>query len=308
VVVTDTLQVDAAVDIHEHYRFRIVPTLAAALEEGPDVTFVCNPSSMHLSVALEAVRAGSHVFIEKPLSDRMDGVPELIEETERRGLVGAVGFQIRFHPGIVRMRQLLAEGAIGNLVAVRAVVGDYMPDYHPYEDYRETYNARRDLGGGVLLSLIHELDYLMLLFGEPVRLFALGGHFSDLKIDVEDIASMLFDCRSGDRPLPVSLQLDFLQKPAVRNCEVVGDSGKIVLDLTVPRLVRYGRDGSALERAEWSDLQRNALFLEEMRRFLGACRGEGEPGCSLADGARSLVVALAARRSIETGALVELDA
>jgi predicted dehydrogenase len=263
---------------------------------------------MHLSVALDAVRAGSHVFIEKPLSNRIDGVSELIEETQRRGLVGAVGFQIRHHPGIVRLRQLLAQGAIGNPVAVRAVVGDYMPDYHRYEDYRETYNARLDLGGGVLLSLMHELDYLMLLFGEPVRLFALGGHLSELEIDVEDITSMLLECRSGNRPLPVSLQLDFLQKPAVRNCEVVGDSGKIVLDLTVPRLVRYGREGSELDRTEWSDLQWNALFLEEMRRFLGACRGEGEPGCSLADGARSLVVTLAARRSIETGKLVELNA
>ena len=72
VVVTDTLQVDAAVDIHEHYRFRIAPTLASAFKERPDVTFVCNPSSMHLPVALDAVRAGSHVFIEKPLSDRID--------------------------------------------------------------------------------------------------------------------------------------------------------------------------------------------------------------------------------------------
>src|SRR5262249_19596141 len=149
------------------------------------VTFVCNPSSLHVPVALAALGAGSHVFVEKPLSNNTNNVDVLIAEAKRTGLVGYVGCQFRFHPAVKDLQRSLETGGIGRVLAVRAVVGEYLPGFHLYEDYRSMYAARRDLGGGVVLTQIHELDYLSLLFGMPRRVFAIGGHLSKLEVDVE---------------------------------------------------------------------------------------------------------------------------
>jgi predicted dehydrogenase len=305
-VVTDTLEIEHGSDLNSRYPFRTVATLQDGLAERPAITFVCNPSRFHVSVALAAVRAGSHVFIEKPLSDNLDDVETLILEAEHRNCVGYVGYQLRFHPAIRTLEHLLARGAVGRVLAILAQVGEYLPNFHRYEDYRQTYASRGDLGGGVILSQIHEPDYLVHLFGMPRRLFAVGGHLSDLEIDVEDVAVLLMDCGTPDRPFPVSLQMDFLQNPPARICQVVGDRGKILMDLTAPSLVHYGPDGVEVARHDWHPFARNQLFLDELRHFLAVCRGEETARCPLPVGLRSLQIALAARRSIETGTVTEI--
>ena len=220
--------------------------------------------------------------------------------------VGYVGYQLRFHPAICRLRDALQNGAIGRVVAVRAVVGEYLPNFHRYEDYRSTYAARHDLGGGVVLSQIHELDYLSLLFGMPRRLLAIGGRLSDLEIDVEDVAAILLDCGDIERPLPISLQMDYVQQPGARDCEVIGSEGKIIMNLVAPSFVRFGTDGVEICREAWPSFDRNTLFLDQLRHFLAACEGKESPRCTLADGARSLTIALAVLRSLESGAIIEV--
>jgi predicted dehydrogenase len=305
-VLTNTLEVESGANLQSRYGLRFVQTLEAGLSEKPDVTFICNPSSLHVPVALAALRAGSHVFVEKPLSNCMDNVDTLIKEAERTGLVAYLGSQFRFHPAVKDLQRSLDTGGIGRVLAVRAVVGEYLPDFHRYEDYRSTYAARRELGGGVVLTQIHELDYLSLLFGTPRRIFAIGGHLSKLEVDVEDVVAVLLDCGTSERPLPISLQMDYVQRPTIRNCEVVGDEGKFVMDLTVPYLIQYGSDGSEISRRLWQNFTRNDMFLEELRNFLAACDGREVPQCTLADGARILRIALSALQSLSTGAVVEI--
>lgn len=304
--ITDELTIERDIDLHGHYGIRLVPTLEAGLAERPAVTFVCNPSSLHVPVAFAALRAGSHIFVEKPLSNSMVGVETLVAEAARCRRVGYVGYQLRFHPAICRLRDALQSGAIGRIVAVRAFVGEYLPNFHRYEDYRSTYAARHDLGGGVVLSQIHELDYLSLLFGMPRRLLAIGGHLSDLEIDVEDVAAILLDCGDSQRTLPISLQMDFVQQPGARGCEVIGSEGKIIMNLLAPSLVQFGMDGAEVYREAWPSFDRNTLFLDQLRHFLAACEGKESPRCTLADGARSLTIALAVLRSLESGAIIEV--
>src|SRR5262245_9347888 len=266
-VLTNTLEVESGANLQSRYGLRFVPTLEAGLSEKPDVTFICNPSSLHVPVALAALRAGSHVFVEKPLSNCMDNVDALITEADRTGLVAYLGSQFRFHPAVKDLQRSLNTGGIGRVLAVRAVVGEYLPDFHRYEDYRSTYAARRDLGGGVVLTQIHELDYLSLLFGMPRRVFAIGGHLSDLEIDVEDVAAILLDCGDIERPLPISLQMDYMQRPGARGCEVIGSKGKIIMDLLAPSFVQFGPDGAEVCREAWPGFDRNALFLNQLRHF-----------------------------------------
>jgi predicted dehydrogenase len=305
-VVTDNLEAEPGEDLQSRYGFRLVPTLEAGLSEKPDVTFVCNPSSLHVPVALAALTAGSHVFVEKPLSNNLDNVDTLIAKAERTGLVGYLGCQFRFHPAINCLQRSLETGVIGRILAVRAVVGEYLPNFHRYEDYRSMYAARRDLGGGVVLTQIHELDYLSLLFGMPRRVFAIGGHLSTLELDVEDVVALLLDCGTAQRPLPISVHMDYVQRPSARGCEVIGEKGKLVMDLTVPHLVHYGPDATEMCRQEWRNFKRNDMFVDELRQFVAACENREMPRCTLADGARTMRIALSALQSLSSGTVVEV--
>jgi predicted dehydrogenase len=280
--------------------------LNEALAQRPDIAFVCNPTRLHLPVAQRLAEAGCHLFIEKPVSDTSDGVEELERTVRERGVVAVVGCQLRFHPLLRRVHALLGENAIGRVVAARIAVGEYLPGWHPYEDYRTSYAARRDLGGGVILTLIHELDYAFWLFGAPRRLFAVGGHLSDLELDVEDTASILMDCGSDHRALPVHVQMDFLQRPPTRTCEVTGSAGRLSLDLVAATLRRYDADGKLAEECAATDHERNRLFLDELTHFLACVRGAEQPLVPLADGITTLRTALAARHAIDTGRLATL--
>jgi len=305
-VVTSTLDMDTHRNFESEYGIQVFDSLESALAEKPQVALICNPSSLHIPAALACAQAGCDLFLEKPVSSSMERVPELTDAVKKNRRVVMVGYQLRFHPCIQGLQEIVRSGLLGRLLAVRAVVGEYLPAWHPYEDYRQTYAARADLGGGAILSQIHEFDYLYCMFGPPRRLFSLGGHWSRLEVDVEDSASTLMECRYDERPLPVHLQQDYLQRPSSRSCEVIGDEGKAFMDLAGLSLSRYDREGKLADYCQWKNFERNQLFLDEMRHFLDCVEARREPLVGLADGVWSLRMALAAKESIAQGRLVEL--
>jgi predicted dehydrogenase len=304
---TDTLGVEPGASVEDKYRLKVFADLDEALRQEPDAVLVCNPSSLHLPVALAAAQAGAALFIEKPLSTTMDGIDDLIDLVDRRSLVALVGYQMRFHPSLLRTQALLTAGAIGRVVAVRVEIGEYLPGWHTYEDYRQMYAARADLGGGVILSQIHELDYIYWLFGMPKRVFALGGHLTRLEVDVEDTASILLECWIEGRVVPVHVHQDYIQRPPSRTCEIIGDAGKILVDLRALTVTAFDAEGSIVESSSTPDFERNQLFLAEMRHFLGCVEGRESPQVSVRDGAQSLRIALGAKESIRTGDVVDLS-
>lgn len=306
-VVTPALGVDPQRNVESEYHIRVFDSLDSALAEKPRIALICNPTSLHVPAALACVRAGCDLFVEKPVSQTMDGVPELIDVVEKNRGVAMVGYQLRFHPCVQSLQQIVQSKVLGRLLAVRATVGEYLPGWHPYEDYRQMYASRADLGGGAILTQIHEFDYLYSMFGPPCRLFSLGGHWSQLEVDIEDVASTLMECSFQGRPLPVHLQQDYLQRPPSRSCEVIGDEGKVRMDLAEPSLSRYDREGKLADFRQWKNFDRNQLFLDEMRHFLECVETRREPMVSLADGVWSLRIALAAKESIAQCRVVELD-
>jgi len=305
-VITPTLQIDTARDVEREYCVRVFGDLESALAEKPDIAFICNPSSLHVPVALDCVRAGCDLFVEKPLSDGLTGLSELQALVEKQARIVMVGYQLRFHPCFLHMQEIVRKGLLGNLLGVRASVGEYLPGWHRYEDYRQGYAARGDLGGGVILSQIHEFDYLYSLFGKAKRLFSIGGHWSNLEINVEDVASTLMHCEVAGSPLPVHLQQDYLQRPPQRQCEVIGDAGKAILDFAALSVTQYGAEGNLADRFSCEQLDRNQLFILEMQHFLECVRTRSKPVVDLREGMWSLRLALAAKESIATGRVVEL--
>jgi predicted dehydrogenase len=306
-VLTDQLKVEPGVTLEEKYGIRIFLDFEEALAQKPQAAFVCNPTSTHIESAIQAAREGCHLFIEKPLSHSLDRVDELIDLVELKGLTAVVGYQMRFHPCLQRLNELLQEKKIGKVVSARAEIGEYMPGWHTYEDYRHIYASRKDLGGGVILSQIHEFDYLYWLFGLPAQIFTLGGHLSSLEIDVEDTADSLMQCQTDDGIVPVSLHQDYLQRPLSRFCEVFGESGKIRVDLRALTVTVWDGLGNEVEHTAYENFQRNQLFLDELNWFLQAIQGEPTPLVDLRTGKQSLRMALAAKDSLATGKVVRLQ-
>jgi predicted dehydrogenase len=306
-VITPALKLDATRNVEGEYCIRVFDNLESALGEKPQIALICNPSSLHISAALACANAGCDLFLEKPVSNSMDGVAELIDASAKNRLVVMVGYQLRFHPCIKALRATVSSGVLGRVLALRSVVGEYLPAWHTYEDYRQVYASRSDLGGGVILSQIHEFDYLYSIFGPPRRVFSVGGHLSNLEVDVEDVASTLMECRFDGRPLPVHVQQDYLQRPPSRSCEVIGDEGRVCMDLARLSVSRYDREGKLADFREWKGFERNQLFLDEMRHFLQCVETRREPLVGLSDGLWSLRIALAAKESIVRGGVVELD-
>jgi predicted dehydrogenase len=236
----------------------------------------------------------------------LDGIEELAAVLRQTGKLAYVGYQMRFHPCLRRVRELLSAGSIGSPLAVKVEVGEYLPAWHPYEDYRQSYAARSDLGGGTLLSQIHEMDYLYWFFGLPKRVFCLGGHLSSLEVDVEDVTSTLLEFEWQGKTLPVHLQQDFVQRPPVRTCVIVGDAGKLIMDLNSLLVTQLNARGEVVTQVSFDNFQRNQLFIDQTTHFLDCVEGRARPLVSLEDGISSLRMALAARQSLATGQIVEV--
>lgn len=308
-VVSDTLQVVPGEDVESKYEVCVHQDLDAALALRPDVVFVTNPSGFHVDVTRRALESGAHVLVEKPLSSSLEGVADLVRESQRRKLVGYVAYQLRFHPGFQRIQQALGEGVLGRVLFAEAVVGEFLPGFHPYEDYRRMYASRRELGGGVTLSQIHEIDMLLALLGRPERAFSLGGKLSSLEVDVDDVSSSLLEFRgAAGRVLPVRLHQDFVQQPGERRLVLVGEKGRLEWSLSGRYLRRYAGAGEPVEVLDFTDFPRNRLFEDELKHFLSCVEDGLAPAVSLASGAESLAVALAILESQQSGMPVSVAA
>ena len=305
----DTLQVVPGVDLEREYGVDVCSDIEQAFAVKPDVVFITNPSSLHVPIAMRAARHGCHLFIEKPLSHSLAEVSELVALCEKQKLTTCVAYQLRYHPGFQRLRELLGAGVLGRILSVRAEVGEYLPGFHPYEDYRRMYASKRELGGGVTLSQIHELDYLCALFGAPRRVFSMGGHVSSLEVDVDDLSlSLLEFARSDGSPLFVELHQDFVQRPAQRSCTIIGERGKLCWSLSARFLEHSDESGKVLEHRDFSQFPRNQAFKDELRAFLG-CVSRGEPCTpSVREGALSLQVAVALLESQAQGVQKQMEA
>lgn len=274
--------------------------LAVALDRWqPRAVLVTNPTALHLAVAVPAARAGCHLLVEKPIANSLDGVDELAAALREGGGKLLVGYQFRFHPGLRKLRDLVGAGIIGRVLHAGAHWGEYLPDWHPWEDYRVGYSARQDLGGGVLLTLSHPFDYLRWLLGEAACVSATAGRTGELDVDVEDSADVTLSFASGAL---ASVHLDYHQRPARHGLELVGTGGTATWDATTGETAWWTPEHDAWEHAAPpAEFERNLLFVEEMRHFLDVVEGRAEPVCTLDDGVRALEIALAAQDAARDG-------
>lgn len=295
-----------ACDVEPGRRERIARALdvetVATLDEGlrarPRAVLICTPPATHVDLARAAAEAGCHLFIEKPLADRREGVEALARIVGARGLVALVACNMRFHPGVRQLKRWLDDGVAGRVLAVHAEFGHWLPGWRPGVDYRQVYSAHRSAGGGILLDAIHEIDYLGWFLGPLVEVACLDAKVSDLEIDAEDTVGLLLRAASG---AVVSVHLDYTQRVKRRRCRVVGSEGTLIWESRGKSPETCVTECYTAAAARWerqeTQVDFDAPFREEMNHFLRCLSGEERPLQDLAAAARTLAVVETAREA-----------
>jgi predicted dehydrogenase len=298
---------DRLASIQSHYPVRTYHDLEEALSLKPDLSLICLPNHLHVSVAQKLARLGSHLFIEKPISDTLEGVDALIAEVDARNLLAMVACNMRFHPAIMDLHEAIKTAFVGEIWSIRASFGHYLPQWRPQVDYRSTYSANRAMGGGILRDAIHEIDYLNWFGGSIESVYCAASTRSNLEIDVEDCVDLLMRFSSG---LVINLHLDYLDKIKRRGCEIVGSAGTAVWQSLgknpeIATVLRAKNNESySIERL---DFDQNQLYIDEMKHLLLCIQNGTEPLLSLRDASLDLKIVLAAELSSRSGNAVQLS-
>jgi predicted dehydrogenase len=270
----------------------VVHGLAAALDRKPTAAIVASPASDHVATAMALAEAGLDLFVEKPLAATLDGVDELLESCAARRIVLQVGYCFRFSPGFTALGRLLAAGTVGRPLHLRATVGQYLPDWRPDRDYRTSVSAQAAHGGGAVLELSHEFDYVQALLGEAEAVTARTRRSGTLEIDAEDCADAVVEFAGG---AIANIHLDMLSRPAERRCRIVGTLGTVEWDLLAGTVRAFRAIGGT-----WEEVDATAsedMYTRQMRDFLDCIATRRKPLVSGHDGRRSLALALAAKRA-----------
>lgn len=280
-------------------------SMEEALAFAPAAAIICSPATTHLPVALALVRAGVALLVEKPLAHASQGLDDLLAQARGRGVPLMTAYNLRFLPSLVETHRIVRAGAIGQVLGVRAEVGQYLPDWRPSARYQESVSARQELGGGALLELSHEIDYVCWILGSPSRVSACGGRYGALEIDVEDMVSLSLEY---DQPrLLANIHLDLLQRSASRTCKFIGSEGTLIWDGIAETIDVYRSDTRQWTRTELPAVpDKNTMYLKELAHFLDAVERLAPVGIDGEQGLQVLRIVEAAKRSIATRAAVEL--
>lgn len=272
----------------------------------PDIAIVSNPTSLHLDAVFNLLPYVRGLFIEKPLSSSMEGVSDFLEQVKKYRVVTFVGYNLQFHPVIKTIQTVLDGESLGRPLLFQCQVGQWLPGWHPYEDHRQAYYARKDLGGGVSLTLSHELHLALQLFGPAQSITCLLNRSEALPLEVDVIADMMIQHQTG---AVSQVHLDYLQRPIHRQGVISCEKGWLTYDLVQP-FVKIQAEEDPEPGLIWdaSDYNPNDHYVDEMNTFLQVVReGRYRHPYDAWHGARSLALVMSAFESAQTGRLVSIS-
>ncbi len=281
--------------LKEFSNLQVYTSISCALSSNLfDAAIICTPTSSHCNDLRELLDAKiSKIYLEKPVSHSLKYLDELKELATTNGARIIVGFDLHFDPGMIKVKHLIDENTIGKIVSVNAIVGQYLPDWRPQQDYRTGMSAKKESGGGVMLDLIHEFDYLLWLMGNVHKISCQYSYTGALEIETEDVCDVLLRFESGATG---TIHLDYLQQKLVRNCMITGTHGTIFWNLA-DRLVTWIDIAKNEHQFSYEHFDRNDRFIQIMKSFL---QNESDQRLtSFEQGIESLKLVIAAKYSSE---------
>jgi predicted dehydrogenase len=274
----------------------------------PQLAVIASPATYHLDVAQVFARAGVHLLVEKPLAAALDGISQLLETCRVQKTVLQTGYNLRFLPSLRQFRDSLKGESIGRLLSVRCEVGQYLPSWRPDADYKKGVSARRELGGGALLELSHELDYMRWIFGEVEWVKAHLSRQSSLELDVEDTAHLIlgFTPDTSGHQLIGAVSLDFVRHDTTRLCTVIGEKGSLRWNGLTGAIDQFDVGAKVWREIFQHQHQSDESYQAEWVHFLGCITTNVTPLISGEDGLKVLQIIEAAKQASETGRQVQV--
>ncbi|MBN1293329.1 MAG: Gfo/Idh/MocA family oxidoreductase [Candidatus Latescibacteria bacterium] len=267
----------------------------SALAHSPDFAIIASPTALHLETAQRLAEEGIPFFIEKPLSHSLKGLEELQRIVTRKRLPVLVGFQMRHHPGYQKVIRWLSEGRIGRPFNCHGFVGQFLPDWRPGTDYRKSYSANLEMGGGVVNDLCHQIDIALSIMGQAISVSGMCDKISELEIESEDIANILIE-HYGNKGFS-HIHLNYLERNYEWYTRVSGTEGTIIWDYGKGTAYCLRYDNSILEYRVPPEYNRDVLFTNQMKHWFDVVKGKNEAVVPLSQGIAVTTVVVAAKRS-----------
>lgn len=268
-----------------------------AIEFAPQIAILANPAPWHMPVGVALAKIGCHLLVEKPLASNSEDARKLVLACQDARALLQVGYNLRLQPSLLHLKKLLGEDFLGPIWSVRCEVGQYLPNWRSGKDYREGVSASKSLGGGVLLELSHELDYLRWCFGEVEWVSAVLGRQSNLEIDVEDYAHLTIGFKkNGTSKVIASLNLDFFRHDATRMCTVIGERGTLRWD-GISHRITFTDENGRYETMYEQVPERDSSYRDQLQNFLECIRARLYVSPDGQDGLEVMNIITAARKS-----------
>jgi predicted dehydrogenase len=292
-------------EAQERFQIQTFRTPEEAFSFKPDALIVSTPPDQHVEWGLEAAKRGIPFFMEASVVD--DGMDELIKLCEQQNVSGVPSCTMRFHPAVAMAKSVVEGGQVGRPLAFLYHLGQYLPDWHPHEDYRSFYVANRRTGG-CREMVSFELEWLLWLFGEAATVSCMKGRTCVLDADIDDVYQILLRFRNG---VFGSMLIDVVSRVQYRDLKVLCENGVAVWDWQAKRLSVYRSN-----EKRWQELfpagitlarmPEEQMYVDEMRYFIRVVRGDEKPMYTMTDDKRTLALLYAAERSSESESHVML--
>ncbi len=258
-------------------KIKIFKSLKESSKEKPDVAFICNTTSKHIKTAIECAKMGCHLFIEKPLSNNLKYLNNLEKIVKKKRVKVMIGYNMRFHPLMIKIKKMINDNNLGNIYNIQSEWSEYLPDWHPWENYSHTYAANKKMGGGCSVTLSHELDSMYWLFGKikNVKNFRISKY---LKGDVDTSSDFLINFKNNAIGYT---HIDFLGKPHIRKLYISGTKKKIFFDYYKNQMEIISRSGR--KKIVKVKFKKNDMYLEEIKYFFKCLKKNISPEPSIQD-------------------------
>jgi predicted dehydrogenase len=266
--------------LSKQYKIRVYTSINEAIDSADGVV-VATTTNTHIEIAIKVIERNKALFIEKPLSDSYRKITPFLEKIKENHII-EVGFQLRAHPNLIKLNELIKKNEFGPLYTYRAVVGQRLDQWRPGTDYKKSYSANRDQGGGALLDLTHEIDLIQWLTGPVNGVYANLSTVSDLEMNAEDLVNLIL---INTNNAVGQIQLDMLSPVYRRELELVFQKAILHWDAVKGILKKTSAAGTVIEHQVANEFNRNDMFMSQMKHFVGRISDASlEPLCSIQSG------------------------
>lgn len=289
------------------HNIQISYTIRDAMNFKPDLVVIANPAPHHISFAKQFLKIKSHLLIEKPLTDKIENITKFYDIFLNYTSQIMVGYNLRFLPSLNLLREMIRNESIGKILSIRCETGQYLPNWRPKKDYRNTVSAKKDLGGGVLLELSHEIDYIRWIFGEFNWVQAYIGKHSNLEIDVEDNVNIICGFKGMKKnSLTATINLDFFRNDPTRKCIIIGEKGTLIWDGIEGNLKKFEKN-----KNKWQIFNNNEniqeTYKQEWISFINSIESNVSPKVTFQDGLQVIKIIEAIKKSHQNKRLEYVD-